>query len=263
MNTPFDIGASALPKVALPQLGPLRLLPFGIVVTFLGVLVLPALVWMSLNVSSRAMAVFWDSISSREAVFSLQFTVVLALATTVINGALGTVVALLLVRHDFPLRGFIDSVLDLPVAIPASVTGFTLLLLYGPLGMIGRVFEGEGTKIMVAFSGLLIAHVFMTLPFVVREVGPPIQLVDRSQEEAARTLGANDAQIFGTVIFPAIRGGLVAGCLFTFARSLGEFGATIIVTGNLALRHRLRLSTYSRSSTRATSRPRTLCPSSW
>ena len=142
----------------------------------------------------------------------------------------------MLVRHDFPLKGFLDSLVDLPVAIPAAVTGFTLLLLYGPLGMIGRMFENTGITIMFAFPGLLIAHVFMTLPFVVRAVGPVLQEVDKSQEEAAKTMGANEAQIFMSVILPAIKAGLITGCVFTFARSLGEFGATIMVSGNLALR---------------------------
>ena len=191
---------------------------------------------MFLYATASGPAVFWASISSPEAIFSLKFTVVLATATTVINGIMGTVVAFMLVRHDFPLKGFLDSLVDLPVAIPASVTGFTLLLLYGPLGLIGGLFEGSGIKIMFAFPGLLIAHVFMTLPFVVRAVGPILQEADKSQEEAAKTLGATDLQIFRGVILPTIRGGLVTGCVFTFARSLGEFGATIMVSGNLALR---------------------------
>ena len=205
-------------------------------VAFLGILVLLPLASMFIYASSKGLAVFLESISTPEAVFSLKFTLVLATATTVINGALGTVVAFMLVRREFPLKGFLDSLVDLPVAIPASVTGFTLLLLYGPIGFIGGMFEGAGITIMFAFPGLLIAHVFMTLPFVVRAVGPVLQDVDKSQEEAAQTLGANGVQIFSSVILPAIKRGLITGCVFTFARSLGEFGATIMVSGNLALR---------------------------
>jgi sulfate ABC transporter permease subunit len=220
----------------LPHTDASRMVFVGIGVAFLTLLVILPLASMCQYASSKGISVFWESISSPEALYSLRFTIVLALATTVINGVMGTIIAFMLVRHDSPLKGFLDSLIDLPVAIPASVTGFTLLLLYGPLGLLGRWFEGAGITIMFAFPGLLIAHVFMTLPYVVRAVGPVLQEVDRSQEEAAKTLGASGFQTFNSVILPAIKGGLITGCVFTFARSLGEFGATIMVSGNLALR---------------------------
>ena len=208
----------------------------GIGVAFLTLLVLLPLASMLQFASANGPRIFWQSISSPEALFSLRFTLVLAFATTVINVVMGTVVAFMLVRYDFPLRGFLDSLVDLPISIPASVTGFTLLLLYGPLGILGRMFEGAGITIMFAFSGILIAHVFMTLPYVVRGVGPLLKDVDKSEEEAAQTMGANEIQIFSNVVLPAIKAGLISGSVFTFARSLGEFGATIMVSGNLALR---------------------------
>jgi sulfate transport system permease protein len=205
-------------------------------VAFLALVVILPLGSMFQYASSQGLRLFWESISSPEALFSLRFTIMLALATMVINGAMGTVVAFMLVRHQFPFKGFLDSLVDLPVAIPASVTGFTILLLYGPLGFLGKMFDATGITIMFAFPGILIAHVFMTLPYVVRAVGPVLQEVDRSEEEAAKILGANEAQIFTNIILPAIKGGLISGCVFTFARSLGEFGATIMVSGNLALK---------------------------
>ena len=208
----------------------------GVGVAFLTLLIILPIASMFHYASSKGLGVFWESISSPEALFSLKFTILLALATTLINGVMGTVTAFMMVRHDFPLKGFLDSLIDLPIAIPASVTGFTLLLLYGPLGILGNMFEGAGIPIMFAFPGILIAHVFMTLPYVVRAVGPVLEEVDKSQEEAAKTLGANGLQIFCNVILPSIKGGLITGCVFTFARSLGEFGATIMVSGNLALR---------------------------
>ena len=208
----------------------------GIGITFLTVLVVFPLASMFQYASSNGIGVFWESISSPEAVFSLKFTIILALITTLINAVMGTVVAFMLVRHDFPFKGVLDSLVDLPIAIPAAVTGFTLLLLYGPLGLLGKMFHGAGINIMFAFPGILIAHVFMTLPYVVRAVGPVLQEADKSQEEAAKTMGASDFQIFVNVILPAIKGGLISGSIFTFARSLGEFGATIMVSGNLALR---------------------------
>ncbi len=213
-----------------------KTLVIGLGVAFLSVLVIMPLASMFQYASNNGLGVFWGAISSKEALFSLRLSIMLALATTVINGVLGTLVAFMLVRHQFPMKGFLDSLVDLPVAIPASVTGFTLLLLYGPLGIIGRMFESAGISIMFAFSGILIAHVFMTLPFVVRGVGPLLEEADKSQEEAAKMLGANDFRVFTSVILPATKGVLISGAVFTFARSLGEFGATIMVSGNLAMR---------------------------
>ena len=224
------------PPKAVARMSASKVLVLATGIAFLGILVLLPLGSMFLYASAKGPGVFWAATSSPEALFSLKFTVILAAATTVINGALGTLVAFILVRHDFPMKGFLDSLVDLPLALPASVTGFTLLLLYGPLGLVGHMFDVAGITIMFAFPGLLIAHVFMTLPFVVRAVGPVLRVVDSSQEEAAKTLGANDLQIFRRVILPAIKGGLITGCVFTFTRSLGEFGATIMVSGNLALR---------------------------
>ena len=224
------------PRPTLPRARLSKVLVVGTGVAFLGLLVVLPLTSLFVYASGKGLGAFWESISSPEAVFSLKFTLLLAAATTIVNGALGTVVAFMLVRYDFPMKGFLDSLVDLPFAIPASVTGFTLLLLYGPLGFIGGLFEGTGITIMFAFPGLLMAHVLLTLPFVVRAVGPVLLEVDKRQEEAAKTMGASELQVFSSIILPAIKGGLITGCVFTFTRSLGEFGATIMVSGNLALR---------------------------
>ena len=104
------------------------------------------------------------------------------------------------------------------------------------MGLLGNLFDGAGITIMFAFPGILIAHVFLTLPFVVRPVGSILEQADRTEEEAAKILGANQVQIFTGIVLPAFNGGLISGCVFTFVRSLGEFGATILVSGNLALK---------------------------
>ena len=178
---------------------------------------------------------FWKSISSPEALFSLRFSLALALATTAINGSMGTVVAFTLTKNRFPFRGLVDALVDVPLTIPPAVIGLTILLLYGPMGLLGELYEGAGITIIFAFPGILIAHVFLTLPFVVRAVGPILEQLDSTEEEAAKMLGANQVQIFTSIVLPAIKGGLISGCVFTFIRSLGEFGATILVAGNLAL----------------------------
>ena len=223
-------------RTRLPHTNLSKVALIGAGIVFLSMLVVLPLASMMQYASNQGLGVFWESISSPEALFSLRFTILLALATTLINGVMGIIVAFMLARHDFPFKGLLDSLIDLPIAIPASVTGFTLLLLYGPLGWLGSIFHGAGITIMFAFPGILLAHVFMTLPYVVRAVGPVLQDVERSQEEAAKTMGASSMQIFVKIILPAIKGGLITGCVFTFARSLGEFGATIMVSGNLVLR---------------------------
>jgi ABC-type sulfate transport system permease component len=167
--------------------------------------------------------------------FSLRFTISLAATTTLINAVLGTLVATMLVRYDFPLKGLVDSLVDLPLAVPAVVTGVTLLLLYGPMGLLGGLINDTRMDVSFALPLILIAHVLLTLPLTIRAVGPALHRLDRRQEEAARTMGAGESQVFLNVVLPAIKGGLISGCMFTFARSLGEFGATVMVSGSLAL----------------------------
>ena len=207
-----------------------------VVVAFLATVIVFPVAYLFYTGAGGGLSSFWQSISSPEALFSLRFSLALALATTVINGVMGTVVAFTLVKNSFPFRGLLDALVDVPLIIPSAVTGVTLLLLYGPIGLLGELFEGGGITIMFAFPGILIAHVFLTLPFVVRAVGPILEQADRTEEEAAKILGASRVQIFTSIVLPAIRGGLITGCVFTFIRSLGEFGATILVSGNLALK---------------------------
>ncbi|MCH6560744.1 ABC transporter permease subunit, partial [candidate division KSB1 bacterium] len=135
----------------------------------------------------------------------------------------------------FPFKGIFETLVDLPLIIPATAAGLTILMLYGSLGILGKLFGEAGINIMFAFPAILTAHVFMTLPFVVRAVGPVLAAMDRTEQDAAKILGANEVQVFAKVIFPAIKSALITGCVFTFIRSMGELGATIIVAGNLAL----------------------------
>ena len=207
----------------------------GVGLAIIGIVVVLPVVYLLVYTSAQGPGSFWNSMSSPEALFSLSFSIALASITTVINGAAGTAVAFMLVRHDPPFKGLVDSLVDLPLAIPASVTGFSLLLFYGPLGLLGGPLDDAGLKIAPAVPAVLIAHVFITLPFVVRAVAPALRDVDKSQEEAARMLGAGNLRVFTAVVLPGIKGGLIAGCVFTFSRSLGELGATIMVSGNIAL----------------------------
>ena len=212
-----------------------RLALFGVGLAILTLLVVLPLASIFQHAYGSGIATFWDAITSPEALFSLRFTLFIAMTTTLINAVVGTVVATMMVRHEFPLKGVVDTLLDLPIAIPAVVTGFTLVLLYGPLGWLGGFADRAGVDIMRAVPGILIAHIVLTLPLTVRAVVPALRQVDSSQQEAAKTLGASEFKVFVSLIVPSIKGGLLAGSILTFARSLGEFGATIVVSGSLAL----------------------------
>jgi sulfate ABC transporter permease subunit len=141
--------------------------------------------------------------------------------------------AFVLTRYRFPGRRAINALVDIPLAIPTVVTGFALLLLYGPLGPFGAFLGERNIQVMFSFPGLLLGHVFVTFPFMVRAVGAVLESSPRSGEDAARTLGAKEWQVFFLVTLPSIKEGLVAGSFLTFSRSLGEFGASIMVSGNL------------------------------
>ncbi len=198
----------------------------------------------------EGIGVFRDRLKAPEALHALRLTAVVALAATAVNAVIGTALAFVLARSRFPGRKALNALVDIPLAIPTVVTGFALLLLYGPLGAAGRFFTERSVQVMFSFPGLLLGHVFVTFPFMVRAVGAVLESVPRSGEDAARTLGAKERQVFFLVTLPAIREGLVAGSFLTFSRSLGEFGASIMVSGNLVGRTQTApLYIYSRFNT--------------
>jgi sulfate transport system permease protein len=184
---------------------------------------LAALMW-----SSRAGGLdeFWEQATQPEAVAALKLTLGLAFACALVNAAFGTAIAWVLVRDRFRGRGLVDAVIDLPFALPTIVAGLTLLALYGPGGAFG---------IDVAFTrtGTLFALLFVTLPFVVRTVQPVLLELDAEMEEAARSLGASELHTFRRVVFPNILPGILSGVALALAKAIGEFGALVIITGNL------------------------------
>jgi sulfate/thiosulfate transport system permease protein len=139
-------------------------------------------------------------------------------------------------KYEFRGREALIVIVNLPVAIPTVVVGTSLLLLWGPIGLLGQFLDPLGLQPMFAPTGVLLAHLFVTFPYMLGAVKPVLDELDVTYEEAAYTMGASRWQTFRLVILPALRGGLFSGALLTFAHSLGEFGATIIVSGNLRLR---------------------------
>jgi sulfate/thiosulfate transport system permease protein len=161
-------------------------------------------------------------------------TVSLALIAVPINTVFGLCAAWSIARHKFPGRTLLLSIIDLPFSISPVVAGLMIMLLYGRQGWFGSWFQDRGIDIVFAFPGMVLATAFVSMPFVVREVIPVLEEAGTDQEEAARTLGANDWQIFWRVTLPNIRWGLMYGVLLTNARAMGEFGAVSVVSGNVA-----------------------------
>jgi sulfate transport system permease protein len=179
---------------------------------------------------------FIDALFTREAQFALRFSLLIAFCTAAVNAALGTFAAYVLSKYRFPGDKPLGIIVNLPVAIPTVVVGTSLLLLWGPIGLLGRVMGQWGLQPMFTPVGVLLAHLFVTFPYMLGAVKPLLDELEVTYEEAAYTIGASRWQTFRYVILPALRGGLFTGTLLTFAHSLGEFGATVMVSGNLRLR---------------------------
>ncbi|MGQ0568334.1 MAG: ABC transporter permease [Armatimonadota bacterium] len=176
------------------------------------------------------------SLSTPDAQFAMRFSLLMAFSTALVNGVLGTFAAYVLSKYQFRGREALGVVVNLPVAIPTVVVGTSLLLLWGPIGLLGQYLDPLGIQPMFAPAGVLLAHLFVTFPYMLGAVKPVLDELDVTYEEAAYTIGAKRWQTFRFVILPALRGGLFSGTLLTFAHSLGEFGATVLVSGNLRLR---------------------------
>ena len=198
----------------------------GIAVCYLSLIVLvplAALVWSS---RAQGMHTFWREVTKPEASASLKLTLGAALLVAAFNAVTGTGIAWVLVRDSFPGKGFVNAVIDLPFALPTIVAGLVLLELYGPNSPFG---------VNVAFqrAGLVLALLFVTLPFVVRAVQPVLLELDREMEEAAESLGAGRIAIFRRIVFPNLLPAILSGVALAFARAVGEFGAVVLISGNV------------------------------
>lgn len=211
-------------------------IPVGLLVAVLLPLLLMPLAAVFIFAFRGGPGAFFAALAAREAVFALRFSLLVAFATAAINAVLGTFAAYVLSRYRFPGRRSLGIVVNLPVAIPTVVVGTSLLLLWGPIGLLGRWLVPAGFQPMFQPAGVLLAHLFVTFPYMLGAVKPVLDEIETTYEEAAYTIGATAWQTFRHVLLPALKGGLFSGVLLTFAHSLGEFGATVLVSGNLRLR---------------------------
>lgn len=168
-------------------------------------------------------------------VAALRLSALAAVAATVINTVFGVSISLLLVRTEFPGQRILGALLDLPLSVSPIVVGLALVLVYGPLnGWFGPALEARGISVIYATLGIVLATSFVSLPLVIREVIPVLREIGTEQEQAARSLGANEWQTFWRITLPGIRWAVVYGVVLTLARSLGEFGAVKVVSGNVS-----------------------------
>jgi sulfate/thiosulfate transport system permease protein len=201
-------------------------LGLGISTLWLSLVVLLPLAAVVARSTEGGLDTFWTAVSSRQAVSALRFTLLVSLAATAINAVTGTLIAWILVRDRFRGKRVVNALIDLPFALPTIVAGLTLLALYGPTSPVG---------IDVAFTqfAVLLALLFVTLPFVIRAVQPVLIELDREMEEAALSLGANGRTVFLRVILPNLVPAILSGAALAFARAVGEFGSIVLISGNI------------------------------
>jgi sulfate/thiosulfate transport system permease protein len=198
----------------------------GMATLYLSLIVLiplAAVVWRS---TEDGLSGFWAQITSPESSSALRLTIGASLLVAFVNLVMGTLIAWVLVRDEFPGKRVVEMLIDLPFALPTIVAGLVLLALYGPSSPLG-------IDLAYARAGVVVALLFVTLPFVVRTVQPVVLELDREVEEAAASLGAGKGKIFRRVILPALLPAMLAGTALAFARSISEFGATVLISGNI------------------------------
>jgi sulfate/thiosulfate transport system permease protein len=176
---------------------------------------------------------FWAAVTTPEALHALWLTVLIAAIAVPLNTAFGILCALVIVRHRFRGVGILNALVDLPLALSPIVVGLSLLLLYGREGWFGEVLAAQGIQVIFSLPGMILATIFVSLPFVVREVVPVLREIGTDQEQAAATLGAGSFHTFRRITFPAIRWAVAYGVVLTTARALGEYGAVTVVSGRI------------------------------
>ncbi|MBV8139921.1 MAG: sulfate ABC transporter permease subunit CysT [Deltaproteobacteria bacterium] len=219
-------------KRVLPGFG----LAFGFTLAYLLVIVVAPLSTIFFKSATLTWHEFWATITAPRTLAACRLSFVASFVAALVNSVFGTVVAWTLVRYEFPARGLIDAMVDLPFALPTSVAGITLTTIYATNGWIGRYFAPLGIKIAFTPLGIVVALTFVGLPFVVRTLQPVLEELELELEEAAATLGANRLQTLVRVTLPGVVPALLTGFALAYARAIGEYGSVVFISGNLAMR---------------------------
>lgn len=205
------------------------MLGLGVATLWLSIIVLLPLAAVVVRSTDGGFSTFWDAVTSRQAISALRFTLLVSLLTAAVNAAFGTLIAWVLVRDGFRGKRIVNALIDLPFALPTIVAGLTLLTLYGPRSPFG---------IDVAYTqfAVLLALLFVTLPFVIRAVQPVLIELDKEMEQAALSLGANNRTVFRRIVLPNLVPAILSGAALAFARAVGEFGSIVLISGNIPFR---------------------------
>src|SRR6266404_1162121 len=216
-------------RSVLPGFG----LSLGITCTYLSLMVLLPLATVFTRTADLSWSEFWTTVTNPRVMASYRVTFGASLVAALVNTVFGLLVAWVLARYRFPGRRIVDAMVDLPFALPTAVAGIALTTLYAPNGWIGKLLMPLGIKVAYTPLGIVIALVFIGLPFVVRTVQPIMEELDKEVEEAAATLGASRFQIITRILFPGLAPAIITGFSLAFARGVGEYGSVIFIAGNL------------------------------
>ena len=220
-------GFGKIPKISLPWV---------VLVSYLVVMLLLPIAALITKSLTLGIGEFWRIATQPIALSAYEVTFMTALAAGIINGFMGTLVAWVLVRYNFPGKKIIDAAVDLPFALPTSVAGLVLATVYSDRGWIGQIFAPFGIKIAFTRLGVFVAMLFISLPFVVRTLQPVLQEMEQEIEEAAWSLGASQWQTFRRVILPPLIPPILTGIALGFSRAVGEYGSVVIVSSNIPFR---------------------------
>jgi len=200
---------------------------------YIGILIILPIIALVAKAFEGGLASLWTNIVAPPAIYSLKLTFLTAIVMVIFNTITGTATAWVLVRYNFPLKNLMNSLIDLPFAIPTVVTGIMLVNLYGPNSFIGAFLGNYGFEIVFAKPGIILALLYVSFPFVVRTVQPVLLEMDLDMEEAAKTLGASSFTIFFRIVMPTLLPAVLTGAALSFSRAIGEFGSIAIVAGNI------------------------------
>lgn len=206
----------------------------GVALAYLGLLVIGPVAIMVWQTFAEGLAPVLEALTRPAFIHALQITLTLAVIAVPVNTIFGILFAIVIVRHQFRGKQILTALLDLPLGVSPVVVGLALIIVYGRRGEFGGWLADHGVRVIFAIPGMVLATLFVTVPFVAREVIPVLREIGTEQEQAARTLGASHWQIFRMITLPAIRTGVAFGVVLTTARALGEYGAVAIVSGKLS-----------------------------
>ena len=239
LSLPFEseaLSSRAKPGTRVAQ----RVIPgfglsLGYTIFYLSLIVLIPLSALFFKTATLSLDQIWDTVTAPRVLASYRLTFGASLIAAVVNLFFGLVIAWVLVRYEFTGKKLVDALVDLPFALPTAVAGIALASLYAPNGWVGRWFEPLGIKLAFTPVGVVLALIFIGLPFVVRTVQPVLEEMEKELEEAATCLGASRWQTFRHVIFPTILPALLTGFTLAFARAIGEYGSVIFIAGNMPM----------------------------